>query len=61
MDYMTTTEAAAELGVTRARIRQFIAEGRLPGARKAGRDWLIPRDALEPVRERKPGRPRSKG
>lgn len=57
MDYLTTTETAAELGVSRQRIRQFIDEDRLPGAIKAGRDWLIPKDALEAVRERKPGRP----
>ncbi|MEI7814497.1 MAG: helix-turn-helix domain-containing protein [Coriobacteriia bacterium] len=58
MDYLTTEQAASELGVTTARIRQLILGGELQ-AEKAGRDWLILRDALEPLRDRrKPGRPK---
>lgn len=37
---LTTSETAVLLGVTPARVRQFIGEGRLP-ARRFGRDWLI--------------------
>jgi excisionase family DNA binding protein len=58
MDLLTTEQAATELGVTTTRIRQLILAGELE-AEKAGRDWLIEREALESVRERRrPGRPR---
>lgn len=57
MDYLTTTEAAAELGVSRARVRQLILGGRLK-AQKIGRDWAIASEDLATVRERKTGRPR---
>jgi len=55
-DYLTTAQAAEELGVTAARVRQLILSGSLP-AKKIGRDWAIERDDLELVRERKLGRP----
>lgn len=54
---LTTARAAVELNVTPQRIRQFIQEGRLP-AEKEGRDWFVESDDLEPLRDRKPGRPR---
>ena len=43
-DYLTVREAADELGVTVARVRQFCQRGRIKGARKEehGR-WLIPK------------------
>ena len=56
MQYMGTTQAAKELGVSTARVRQLILAGRLKAA-KVGWEWLIlPRD-LDRVRDRKPGRP----
>lgn len=39
---VTAIEAAQALGVTRFRIWQLCAEGRITGAHKRGRDWLIP-------------------
>src|SRR5258708_833938 len=54
--YFTTTTAAAELGVTPGRVRAMITAGRLH-ATLAGRDWLIARQSLDAVRDRKPGRP----
>lgn len=41
--YETTKEVAERLGVNTSRIRQFALAGRLPGAMKAGRDWVIPK------------------
>ncbi|MCB1822064.1 MAG: helix-turn-helix domain-containing protein [Candidatus Competibacteraceae bacterium] len=38
--YFTTEQAAAYLGVTPSRVRQYIAEERLP-SEKYGRDHLI--------------------
>lgn len=54
---VTTTEAAAALGVTPRRVVALIGAGRLP-ATKLGRDWLIRSTDLAKVRERKAGRPR---
>jgi excisionase family DNA binding protein len=39
-DLITTSEAAEILGVTPARVRQFVLDGRLNG-RKVGRDLLL--------------------
>jgi len=39
----TVAEAAAELGVSERRVRVLCAEGRIVGARRIGRDWVIPR------------------
>jgi excisionase family DNA binding protein len=58
---LTTTQAAARLGITPRRVQALIALGRLfPGARKVGRDWLIPAREVEAARGRKAGRPTSK-
>lgn len=54
---MTTSEAAARLGVTQARIRQMILAGQLR-AKKVGRDWAIEERNLGRVAVRKVGRPR---
>jgi excisionase family DNA binding protein len=53
---MTTSQAAARLGVSPIRVRQLIGEGRLP-AQKMGRDWLIEEANLRLVADRPPGRP----
>jgi len=37
------TRAAEILQLSTARLRQLCAKGRMPGARKIGRDWLLPR------------------
>ena len=39
---LTADLAAKELGVSGARVRKLLAEGRIRGARKNGRDWLVP-------------------
>jgi len=55
---MTTTEAAKELGTSRARVVAMIRDGRIK-AERFGRDWSIRDDALTPsLHNRKPGRPR---
>lgn len=43
---LTTPEAARELGVTGARIRQLAAAGELKGE-KRGRDWMIDAASVE--------------
>jgi len=54
---ISTAEAAAELGVTPARVQHMIWAGRLP-AFKVGRAWVIREADLGPVRNRRPGRPK---
>lgn len=57
---LTTAAAASKLGVTTARIRQWILDGRLV-ANKLGRDWVIDSTALKQFVEsgrKGPGRPR---
>ena len=57
--WMTTREAAADLGVSPGRVRQLLLAGQLPGE-KLGRDWMIRRadvarfKALPPGRTRRP-------
>ena len=54
MRYMTAKEAAMTWRVHESRVRQWCQDKRVPGARKMGRDWLIPIAALRPYRA-KPG------
>lgn len=48
----TTGQAAAELGVTPARVRQMVLDGLLP-AEKFGRDLAISADGIALARQRK--------
>jgi excisionase family DNA binding protein len=57
MTMLTTEQAADRLGVTPARVRVLIREGRLP-AQSFGRAHMINENDLKLVEERKPGRPR---
>ncbi|WP_166659494.1 helix-turn-helix domain-containing protein [Labedaea rhizosphaerae] len=44
---MTSSQAAAALGISTRRVRYLAARGCLPGAYRPGRDWLIPLAAIE--------------
>jgi excisionase family DNA binding protein len=59
MALLTTKQAGERLNVTDKRINQLIQAGRLP-ATKVGRDYLIESADLKLVKDRKPGRPRTK-
>ena len=39
---VTVSDAAAELDLSHARVRQLCLAGLIVGARKVGRDWMIP-------------------
>lgn len=57
-DFMTTREAAEELGITPAGVRYLILYGkRKVNALKIGNTWLIPASEVEKLRDVKPGRP----
>ncbi|MGH9890827.1 MAG: helix-turn-helix domain-containing protein [bacterium] len=41
-DFVSTQEAAELLGIHESRVRALAAEGRIRGALKVGRAWIIP-------------------
>ena len=55
-DFITTNEAADELGVSRQRVLQLIQEGRLK-AEKFANVYMIQRAALAHIEEKPMGRP----
>jgi excisionase family DNA binding protein len=55
--YITTTQAAERLGITRHAVIALIRRGSLP-AEKFGISWIIKEKNLEKVRNRKVGRPK---
>jgi excisionase family DNA binding protein len=56
MKLLSVAEAAEKLGVTRARVNQFINDKRLP-AQRIGRSFAIREVDLSLVENRKTGRP----
>ena len=53
MNYLTISEAAARFSVSSRRIQQLCKEGRIEGAKKEGRAWMIPETAQINVKTRK--------
>ena len=49
MEYLTTVEMSAKWNITSRRIGVLCAEGRVAGADKKGKTWLIPSDAVKPA------------
>ena len=48
-EYVTSDAAAAKWKISSRRVRQYAAAGRIEGAVKIGRDWMIPKDAEKPT------------
>lgn len=49
MDYLKINDIAALWGVSPRRVQTLCAAGRIEGAVRFGRDWMIPRDARRPA------------
>jgi len=49
MDYMKIEELAKKWNVSPRRIQTMCAQGKIDGAVRFGRDWLIPKDVKRPV------------
>lgn len=49
MDYLTTVEMSKRWNISSRRIGVLCTEGRVEGAIKKGKMWLIPSDAVKPV------------
>jgi len=56
--FLSVSQFASREGVTRARVLQWLAARRLAGARRIGRHWVIPAQAV--IERRAPGRPRGR-
>lgn len=48
MEYLTTVEMSEKWNITSRRIGVLCSEGRVAGAVKKGKTWLIPSDAVKP-------------
>ena len=53
MDYMTLKEAAEKWKISPRQINYYCSYGRIPGAEKIGRVWLIPKEAEKPKDKRR--------
>ena len=49
MEYVSCAEAAAKWGISERRVQKLCEVGRIPGAVKFSRVWLIPKDAEKPI------------
>ena len=49
MEYMKIGDVAVQWGVTPRRVQALCAAGRIEGAVRFGRDWMIPRGAVRPA------------
>ncbi len=49
MEYLTTVEMSKHWNITSRRIGVLCAEGRIEGAIKKGKTWLIPIDTKKPA------------
>lgn len=52
MQYMDVHEASLKWNLTERRITSLCRDGRIPGARKEGRAWLIPANTQKPEDKR---------
>ena len=49
MDYLKIDEVAAEWGISTRRLQTLCAEGKIEGAARFGRAWMIPKGAKKPL------------
>jgi len=59
--YLTATEAADILGVTKATVSNWCRQGRIPGAYKVAVVWQIPLTSLDKIDVPEMGRPPKNG
>ena len=55
MDYMTLKQASEKWDISPRMINYYCSEGRIPGAEKMGKVWLIPKAAKKPADARRKG------
>ncbi len=52
MEFLTSNQAAQLWGISARRVALLCEKGRIEGATKAGKMWLLPIDAQKPVDKR---------
>ena len=57
--YETISEAAQRLGYSPGHLANLAQAGRIPGAHRYGRQWLLPSGCQMPERERPGRKPRN--
>lgn len=53
MNYFTTVEMSDKWGISSRRISLLCTQGRIEGAIKKGKTWLLPENAIKPEDRRK--------
>ena len=53
MQYLTSVEIAEKWGLSKRSVRNYCAQGRVPGAKLTGKIWYIPANAEKPQRSNK--------
>lgn len=53
MDYLSVAETAKKWNISERSVRNYCAQGRVPGAFVSGKSWKIPEDAIKPPRTNK--------
>lgn len=53
MDYLSVAQIAEKWNISPRSVRNYCAEGRVPGAFLTGKTWNIPADAQKPVRSKR--------
>lgn len=49
MEYLKINDVAAAWGISSRRLQTLCAQGKIEGAKRFGRAWMIPKDASKPV------------
>lgn len=49
MDYLKIEDVAAEWGISQRRLQALCAQGKIEGAARFGRAWMIPKNAKKPI------------
>ena len=52
MEYLSVSEIAKKWNITDRMVRNYCAQGRIPGAFLTGKTWNIPSNAVKPTREK---------
>ena len=53
MKYCSVSEIAIQWGISERAVRKYCAEGRVAGAILKGKTWLVPENAVKPVRKKR--------
>jgi len=53
MNYISVSQAAEKWGVSERWVQKLLEDGRIKGAARFGRAWMIPKDAEKPPDERR--------